>query len=208
MLHERPYLRGRNPGQLQRSVTFHKAISPQLSESPAISPAVSKRSSTDSRDLKKNSIVLPKRPYLRRNPGILPRGIPFHKSKGFKEKHSKDDVDHLIGDVTSKPYFEILKKHAIMFQSPYLIRDRNNHGQSPQGVTFHKAISPAPSISHVVSLAVSPISRNTNSIIPKRPYLRGNPRILPEGVTTYPKAISPRVSKANVINSIKHSTWV
>ncbi|KAM3221082.1 hypothetical protein P3L10_020350 [Capsicum annuum] len=207
MLHERPYLRDRNPRQLQRSVTFDKAVSPQLSKSPVVSPIVSKSSSTHSRDLKKNSIVLPKRPYLRRNPGILPRGIPFHKSKGFKENHSEDDVDHLIGDTTSKSYFENLKKHTILLQRPYLIRDRN-HGQSQQSATFDKAISPRHSENHVVSLAVSPIFSNTNSIIQKRPYLKGNPGILPQpqGVT-FPKAISPRVSKNYVISPAISKTF-
>lgn len=201
VLQGRPYLiRGHNPGQLQQSAMFHKASSPQLSQHLAVIPAVSKISNTNLENLKKNSIVVPKRPYLRGNPGILPQGIPFHKSKGFKENQSKDDVDPIIGGDTSNPYFENLKKHAIVLHGrPYLIRGRNP-GQVQQSVTFHKAISPRLSENHVVSPPVSKNS-NTNSLVPKRPYLRGNPGLLPQGVAFH-KAISPRISKNHVVSPV------
>ncbi|KAK4375579.1 hypothetical protein RND71_006256 [Anisodus tanguticus] len=115
---------------------------------------------------------IPRRPYLRSNPGILPQGIAFHKSKGLTENHVEDD----IGESTSR-------------------------GLLPRGVIiFHKAISPKLSENHGEHTVSSKIS-NTNfenlkksSIFLKRLYLSDNPAgLLPRGVTFH-KAISPRLS--------------
>ncbi|MCD7457046.1 hypothetical protein HAX54_033963 [Datura stramonium] len=117
-----------------------------------------------------------KKPYLIGNPGILPQGISFHKSDGLTENHSEDDVDPMIGDGTSNSHSETyLKKHGIALERPYL-----------------RSRSPG-----LLQQSVSKINSNTNSrdlkkklIVPKRPYLRGNPGLLPQGVTFH-KAISP-----------------
>ncbi|KAK4369905.1 hypothetical protein RND71_009380 [Anisodus tanguticus] len=225
---KRPYLRG-NPRLLPQRVTFHKAISPSLSETngEAVSPATRKISNTNFGDLKKNSIVL-KRPYLRGNPGLLPQGVTFHKAISPRLSENYGEAVSPTTRKISNTNFGDLKKNSIVLKRPYL---RGNPGLLPQSVTFHKAISPrlsenygeavSPATRKISNtnfgdlkknsnvlkrsfLRVSPATRkisNTNfgylkknSIVLKRPYLRGNPRLLPQRVTFH-KAISPRLSE-------------